>query len=167
MYRMAWNFDREFPPAKLFTVWCHRMHMLICDVVNMWSTIVKNVCMKASNFDRMEQNSPDLVYHQLLPAYSLICYGLKWIQQPKFLAIWYNLYTAQWIFLGYHRIQLNNYYFTILLILRIWQVSAWDKIHSNCGPCGPDDKVIDELFVALRKKIPPPNGDTGCLACNC
>ena len=58
------SFERNppiFPPAKLFTVWCHHFRHVI-----MWrhqhvSTIVQTS--KEWNND-----SPDLVYHQLVPA---------------------------------------------------------------------------------------------------
>ena len=42
-----------FPSAKLFTV-C-QSYGLLRDVINMSSTVVQNVRLKASNFERMER----------------------------------------------------------------------------------------------------------------
>ena len=44
--------------------------------------------------------------------------------------------------------------------ITIWQVNNLKKIHSNCGPIPAEDKGIEELFLALKKK-PPSAGVTG------
>ena len=42
--------------------------VLLRYVINMSSTVVQNVRTLASNFEKCNENNPDLVYHQLVPA---------------------------------------------------------------------------------------------------
>ena len=56
-----------FSPTNYYSMMSAHVHVITwCH--NHVSTVVQNVRTKAANFVRMEQNSPDFIYHQLVPA---------------------------------------------------------------------------------------------------
>ena len=87
---MAGNFGREFtwliggiesnppkfPLAKYLQYDVIIAYMLLCDVINMWSPPFKMSTQNLQTLKECNENSPDLVYHQLAP----VRFDLIWFE---------------------------------------------------------------------------------------
>ena len=87
---MAGNFGREFtwriggiesnlpnfPLAKYLQYDVITAYMLLCDIITMWSPPFKMSTQKRQTLNEWNENSPDLVYHQLAP----VRFNLIWFE---------------------------------------------------------------------------------------